>query len=197
MHKHIFKAFYLLTMMSFLMAPNNNVFAKDSEGGHEQWEYVLEGSGDVLQLAIPLSALAYTLYDEDYESAKELALTYGATTLITYSLKYLVHRKRPEGRKRYDSFPSGHTSSAFSGAAFIQKKYGWQAGIYAYVLAAIVGVSRTEGPDGYHDFWDVLGGAAVGIGNAYYFTHSKDESKVALGFSSSKDSKGLMLSVRF
>ncbi len=187
----------LLVLILLWLAPYNNIVAQDHEGGHEQWEYILEGTGDVLQIAIPLSAFAYTVIDEDYESAKELALSYGTTLAVTYSLKYLVHRKRPEGRKRYDSFPSGHTSSAFSGAAFIQKKYGWQVGAYFYLLAVLVGVSRTEGPDGYHDFWDVLGGAAVGIGSAYYFTNQNGDNKVAMGFSSNKTTKALTLSVKF
>lgn len=28
-------------------------FPQDTEGGHEQWEYLLEDTGDVLQLALP------------------------------------------------------------------------------------------------------------------------------------------------
>lgn len=37
-------------------------------------------------------------------------------------------------------------------------------------MAAIVGVSRMEDPDGWHDIWDILAGAAVGIGSTYLFT---------------------------
>jgi hypothetical protein len=35
----------------------------------------------------------------------------------------------------------------FSGTSFIQRPYGWKYGKYSYILAALVGVSRMEGPD--------------------------------------------------
>ena len=108
---------------------------------------------------------------------------------LTYTLKELTHKKRPEGRHRYDAFPSGHTSSAFAGAAFIQKRYGWKYGKFMYLLASGVGVSRMEGPDGYHDFWDVLAGAAVGIGSVYLFTTRQNKSNIEVSFSSNEQAR--------
>ena len=66
-------------------------------------------------------------------------------------MKRIIRKERPEGRNLFDAFPSGHTSAAFSGASFIQRRYGWKYGKYAYILAAVVGVSRVDGPDGWHD----------------------------------------------
>ena len=152
--------------------------------GHEKWEYILEDAGDVLQILLPVAAGSITLLKEDYEGTKQFALSYGATLALTYSLKYLTQKQRPEGRLSYDSFPSGHTASAFSGASFIQRRYGWKMGWPGYVLATLVGVSRMEGPDGYHDHWDVLGGAVIGIGSTYLFTKKQDQPKMSLGFSS-------------
>ncbi len=154
------------------------------DGTHEGWEYALEGTGDVLQIGIPFTAGVVSILEKDYEGTKQLALSYGTTLVITYSLKHIIRSKRPEGRDRYDSFPSGHTSSAFSGASFIQKRYGWKYGWIAYTLAGIVGVSRMEGPDGYHDIWDVLGGAIVGIGSTYVYTTPYQEGHVNIGFAS-------------
>ncbi|MGB5378098.1 phosphatase PAP2 family protein [Muriicola sp.] len=164
-------------------------------GTHERWEYVLEDTGDVLQIALPLSAGLATIFQKDYKGTKQMAFSYASTMAITYALKYTTKRQRPEGRNTYDSFPSGHTSSAFSGASFIQRRYGWKYGKYAYILAALVGVSRMEGPDGYHDIWDVLGGAAVGIGSTYIFTKPYKYQKIEVGFSARKDMK--LLSVRW
>lgn len=162
-------------------------------GTHERWEYILEDTGDVLQIALPLSAGLATIFQKDYKGTKLMALSYAATMALTYTLKYTTKRQRPEGRTTYDSFPSGHTSSAFSGASFIQRRYGWKYGKYAYILTAIVGVSRMEDPDGYHDIWDVLGGAAVGIGSTYIFTKPYESPKIEVGFSANRDLKLLAL----
>ena len=185
--------------MSFLLYSNYGVSQGpeiDPPGStHEKWEYALEGSGDVLQLALPLSAAIMTLIKKDYQGTKKLAFSYATTLVITYSLKKIVGKQRPEGRLLYDSFPSGHTASAFSGASFIQRRYGWKYGKYAYILAGIVGLSRMEGPDGWHDIWDVLGGAAIGIGSTYLFTKPYQNQKVDFGFTS--DGNNYLLSFRY
>lgn len=172
--------------------------SQDGPGSkHEQWEYVLEDTGDVLQLALPITAGIMTLAHKDYEGTKKLAYSYGTTLAVTYSLKYLTKKRRPEGRQGYDSFPSGHTASAFSGASFIQRRYGWKYGAYAYMLAILVAVSRTEAPDGFHDGWDVLAGAAVGIGSTYLFTKPYQKEKFDLGFLGGKDTYILTFTYKF
>jgi len=187
----IFWAFCLVMCFSFSM------IAQDTEGGHEQWEYILLSTGDVLHLALPATALTASLIEGDYEGTKQFALSYGSAIALTYSLKHLIHKQRPEGRDRYDSFPSGHTSSAFSGASFIQRRYGWNYGWAAYVLAGVVGVSRMEGPDGYHDIWDVIAGASVGVGTTYLFTSPYSKSDVQVGFATGNDTYVLTLTYQF
>lgn len=155
-----------------------------SESKHEKWEYVLEGTGDVLQLALPVAAGITTIVLKDWEGSKQFAFSYASSIVVTHALKKIVRKERPEDRNRFDAFPSGHTTSAFSGASFIQRRYGWKYGGPAYFLAAIVGVSRMEGPDGWHDIWDVAAGAAVGIGATYIFTTPYLKDKVEIGFAS-------------
>lgn len=164
---------------------------------HEAWEYALEDSGDILQIALPATALLATLLNEDYEGTKELAYSYGSTIILTHTLKYLIHKQRPEGRERYDSFPSGHTSSAFAGAAFIQKRYGWRYGIPSYVLATLVGVSRLEGPNGYHDVWDVIAGASIGIGFNALFTSNHQKDHWRISFKANQHYKTIGVSFQF
>lgn len=65
-------------------------------------------------------------------------------------------------------FPSGHTSITFSSATFMHTRYGWKYGIPFYVLAGYVSWYRVYADR--HDYWDVLGGAALGVGCAYFFT---------------------------
>ncbi|MEB8346395.1 phosphatase PAP2 family protein [Flavobacteriaceae bacterium KMM 6898] len=160
------------------------LIGQESNSKHEKWEYILVDTGDVLQIALPLSGLAFTILEKDYEGTKQFAYSFGTTMAVTYILKSVTKRKRPENRNSYDSFPSGHTSAAFSGASFIQRRYGWRYGWPAYVLASIVGVSRLEGPDGYHHFIDVLGGAVIAVASTYLFTKPYTKNKLQVSFSS-------------
>jgi len=165
------------------------------DSGHEKWEFILEDSGDVLMIALPAAAGITTLLKKDYEGTKQLGLSYATTAIVTFGLKKLIRKQRPEGRDLYNSFPSGHTSSAFSGASFIQRRYGWKYGKYAYALATVVGVSRVEGPNGWHDYWDVLAGAAIGIGSTYLFTKPYQEEGMRLSFKS--NGKDFLVAFRY
>ena len=192
--------FYLFLLILAIFLLPKGVFAQTPEpdhSKHEQWEYILEDTGDILQIALPIAAGATTLFKKDWQGTKQFAWSYATSLIITHSLKKIVHKPRPEGRRLYDAFPSGHTTSAFSGASFIQRRYGWQYGKWAYLLAGIVGVSRMEGPDGWHDIWDVLAGATVGIGSTYIFTKPYNKQKVSLGFYSDKQNYVLTFRYKF
>ncbi|MDR0895419.1 MAG: phosphatase PAP2 family protein [Prevotellaceae bacterium] len=67
---------------------------------------------------------------------------------------------RPDGSKA-NSFPSGHTATAFLGAEFVREEYGSWWGVGAYTLAGLIALTRI-----YNDrHWasDVITGAGVGI----------------------------------
>ena len=192
------KAGYLIFSLFFCCFFKSLCYAQTQDGGtHEKWEYALESTGDVLQLALPIAAGITTIAKKDWQGTKQFALSYSTCFLATHILKKVVRKERPEDRNLYDAFPSGHTSSAFSGASFIQRRYGWKYGKWAYILAAIVGVSRMEGPDGWHDIWDVLGGAAIGIGSTYIFTKPYKQNNLGWNFSSSKDFLVVSFNYRF
>jgi membrane-associated phospholipid phosphatase len=91
-----------------------------------------------------------------YDFAQALVVN-GAYTGI---LKHTVHRTRPDGSDQL-SFPSGHTSTAFSLAAVANHHYGWKVGVPAYVLASGIGLSRIE--SNRHNLSDVLAGATLGL----------------------------------
>lgn len=88
------------------------------------------------------------------------AVTYIAVTAISQGLKYTVREPRPDTGTR-NSFPSGHTMTAFAGAELVRSEYGWGVGLGAYALAATVGFMRMY--NGRHWFNDVLAGAGLGI----------------------------------
>lgn len=125
--------------------------------------------GDYLQLAIPISALVYSSAIGDWEGDKQLAYSVGSTWAATEILKTLVHEERPDSlSEKGRSFPSGHSSFAFSGAAYWQMRYGWYIGAPMYVAASFVGYSRVVTK--MHNPTDVIAGAALGIGFNYLFT---------------------------
>ena len=88
------------------------------------------------------------------------AVTYIAVTALSQGLKYTVREPRPDTGTR-NSFPSGHTMTAFAGAELVRSEYGWGVGMGAYALATTVGFMRMY--NGRHWFNDVLAGAGFGI----------------------------------
>jgi membrane-associated phospholipid phosphatase len=126
----------------------------------------LELYGDVFQVLIPLYAFGLTLYKGDGEGTAMFLKSYGLTMGTTYLLKVTINAERPEGGGQ--SFPSGHASSAFAGAWFLQKRYGPLQGIPALLLAGLVGYSRVEAKK--HWTVDVLGSAILSVGITFAIT---------------------------
>ena len=68
----------------------------------------------------------------------------GIMVAAVNGLKYSVRRMRPDGSTR-NSFPSGHTATAFMGATMLHKEYGWRSpwiSFAGYAAATITGASR-------------------------------------------------------
>jgi membrane-associated phospholipid phosphatase len=123
--------------------------------------------GDVLYIALPTAAAGMTLYHKDREGAVQFGKSLLTTVGVTLALKYTIDANRPRDNGKH-SFPSGHTSTSFSAAEFIRKRYGWKYGVPAYTVATFVGYSRLEAHQ--HHTHDVLAGAAIGILSSYIFT---------------------------
>ena len=88
-----------------------------------------------------------------------------ATSCVTMAVltsipKSCIDEKRPEFTG-HDSFPSGHTATAFMGAELVRIEYGGWCGIGAYAIATGVGFMRMY--NGRHWLHDVVAGAGVGI----------------------------------
>jgi membrane-associated phospholipid phosphatase len=91
-----------------------------------------------------------------YDFAQAMIVT-GAYTGL---LKHTVTRDRPDGSDAL-SFPSGHTSTAFSLASVANHHYGPKVGVPMYALAVGVGLSRIE--QDRHHLSDVIAGATIGF----------------------------------
>lgn len=97
------------------------------------------------------------------ESAVILATAYSLMGITVNSVKYTVKELRPDGSSR-NSFPSGHTATAFMGATFLWLEYRdvspWIGGC-GFAAATATGFFRMY--NNRHWLTDVLAGAGIGI----------------------------------
>jgi membrane-associated phospholipid phosphatase len=139
---------------------------------------VLSRSVAPVMVAEPLTVFVWGLVKKD-SSLGRRSVVIGATLLtagaISTGLKYLVNRERPFVTYPFieqkmeavsPSFPSGHSSAAFSVAASLTFAFPkWYVAAPAFLWAAGVGYSRME--LGVHYPTDVLAGACIGAGSAW------------------------------
>jgi len=151
-----------------------------------------EKIGDFLTFAIPATAYVSSFYFDDEEGRMEFYKTYGVTMATTVALKYTVREKRPDNDDR-DSFPSGHTASAISGAVFMHKRYGLNYALPLYVGAIYTGYSRIQ--VNRHHPRDVAAGVVVGALSAWYFTTPNEKFHVTPMVDSKY--KGLQVQYKF
>lgn len=139
---------------------------------------VITNSALPITVATPLIIYSVGLIKKD-STIKKQALFIGESFLvsafITTALKYSIKRERPF--KSYPdiekatsatglSFPSGHTSVAFSTATSLSMEFPkWYIIAPSFVWATAVGYSRMH--LGVHYPNDVVAGAIVGSGSAY------------------------------
>lgn len=107
-------------------------------------------------------------------------------------LKKVIKEERPDGSDK-QSFPSGHATMAFAAARSIDKEFRkdciWIP-LASYAAATAIGVERVVNDK--HHWYDVLAGAAIGVGSAELTWWLSDllipnrKEQVAVGFSGNK-----------
>ncbi len=120
---------------------------------------VTETGGGIILGAIAL--LVFATF-RDRRSATRMALSIIIATVLVWILKTIIPRERPE-LGQFDSFPSGHTASAFAVAApLLLYTRRWGATFIA--IAAFIGFSRLFRNT--HYLSDVIAGAGLGLAGA-------------------------------
>lgn len=111
-----------------------------------------------------------------FDQSKYLFMSNLISSLVTQSLKIITKKPRPVGAD--DSFPSGHTTFAFTNAAVLFNEFNDTSPYLAYsgyLVSTSVGMLRMMNDR--HWLSDVLVGAGIGIISTeiiYYFEPLKD-----------------------
>lgn len=131
-----------------------------------------------IALGVPVAIGTYALIEHNdrlLADAVFIGSAVGEALVLSYAMKFAFDRERPfnkypnEIENREDvsssSFPSAHTSTAFSLATSLSIRYPkWYVIVPSYVWACSVGFSRMN--VGVHYPSDVLAGAVIGTGCA-------------------------------
>ena len=142
------------------------------------YSVAISNSATAIGASVPLimgATALITKNDELLKNSLYIGVSLGVDVALTYSAKSLIKRPRPytnypdivpyEQMESY-SFPSGHSSLAFTTATALTLKYPkWYIIVPSYFWACSVGYSRMN--FGVHYPSDVLAGAVLGAGSAY------------------------------
>lgn len=135
---------------------------------NEYWPAFENHADDYLQyaplmLTVGLKACGVESRNSWGRMAASVAMSHALMTGAVSAFKYGTEVMRPDGTTR-NSFPSGHTATAFMSATILTREYGHKTplvGIGAYATAASTGFMRMA--NNRHWLSDVLTGAGLGI----------------------------------
>ena len=189
-HCRYISLFLFITCFSFI--PGNSIaqthksldlrteieLSEDRKEGPTEFFQFISNSTNYVSLGIPTTFLVKGILSHDKIARKKSLYMFeslGISSAITFAVKYTFKRKRPFDASPLvikasggggPSFPSGHTSEAFSAATSLSIAYPkWYVIAPAFVWASTVGYSRMY--LGVHYPSDVLAGAIVGAGSAF------------------------------
>lgn len=146
--------------------------------GLRQYSKLISNTTTAVAVSAPIAMGVVALINKDDDLLKNaiyVGVSIGVDGTLTYSMKKIVNRPRPHTTypdiyayqpETSLSFPSGHTSLAFTTATALSLKYPkWYVIAPSYFWACSVGYSRMN--LGMHYPSDVLAGAIIGAGSAY------------------------------
>jgi membrane-associated phospholipid phosphatase len=150
-------------------------------------------ASDIGAYGLTAVALGLPLVRQDTKGALQAAGSVAAASLVTTGLKEAFPELRPDGSDR-KSFPSGHTSMAFSAAASLYMREGKSIGIPAFVVASFVGLARVKADK--HHWYDVVAGAGIGGVAGLLITKQPDRQAALIPWGDTKGG-GVSFAMRF
>ena len=148
------------------------VNAKAEQGGKKNTQLLTDfktGIDDYTQFFGPAMVVGLKLGGYEGRSdwprlLSSAAASYAIMAILVNSIKYGAKEMRPDGSTA-NSWPSGHTATAFVGASLLHKEYGltrspWWS-VAGYGVATATGVMRVL--NNRHWISDVMSGAGIGI----------------------------------
>lgn len=119
--------------------------------------------GQLIPNALYMAGMGIAGYKGDPEGYRRAIGMFKATaysTSVATVLKYTVREPRPIDHNWRNSFPSGHTTSAFAFSGYVMAEHEYWLGIPALILSTFIGYSRIN--DNMHWLHDVTAGATIG-----------------------------------
>ncbi len=99
------------------------------------------------------------------------ATAYSAS--VTTVLKYTIREPRPNDHSTRNSFPSGHSTTAFAFSGYVAGEHGWGWGSAALALSMFTAYSRIG--DNMHRLHDVAAGATIGWVYGWGISRAQDK----------------------
>ena len=99
-----------------------------------------------------------------FDQSKNLTISLVVSDFITYQLKKWTHKRRPNGKDDFHSFPSGHTTVAFTTASVLYQEFKGSSPFLAYsgyAFATTTGAFRVM--NNAHWMSDVIVASGIGI----------------------------------
>jgi membrane-associated phospholipid phosphatase len=161
-----------LTAYGFIALGNDDLKSLDNSIKEEVWvdhPHKLAHFDDALQY-IPgfsvfvLNGLGIQGKNNLLDATRQYFISSFMMMVVVQSLKKITRLKRPDGFGK-NAFPSGHTSTAFVAAEFLNQEYKDRSRWYSiagYAMATAVGYMRIY--NNRHWFKDIVTGAGIGIG---------------------------------
>ena len=154
-----------LIVGGLVMKPFDDDFRRLRNGYARSFAYHYDDYLQYLPMATMFGMKAFGVQSRSSWGRMLVSDAFSAALMATAvnSLKYSCRVMRPDGSTR-NSFPSGHTASAFMAATMLHKEYGhlspWVS-VGAYSVATFTGISRQL--NNRHWASDVMVGAGIGI----------------------------------